>query len=114
MILANIRMKISPQKRGEVLKILRSAAEGERILPGCLSCRIYEDLQEDNVIMFEEMWRSEEEMQQHLRSDEYRSVLLVMEMALQNPEVRFNRISGSSGLETVEKARTSPVRGKRP
>ncbi len=114
MILANIRMKISPQKRGEVLRILRSTVEGDKILPGCLSCRIYEDLQEDNVIMFEEMWSSEEELEQHLRSDEYRTVLLALEMALQHPEVRFNRISGSSGIETIEKARTPIGRGKRP
>jgi quinol monooxygenase YgiN len=114
MILANIRMMISPQKRGEVLRILRSTAEGDRILAGCLSCRIYEDLQEDNVIMFEELWKSEEELGQHLRSDEYHRVLLTLEMALQHPEVRFNRISSSSGLETIEKARTSTGRRIRP
>jgi len=114
MILANIRMRISPRKRDEALRILRSTAEGNRILPGCLNCRIYEDLQEDNVIMFEELWRSEEELEQHLRSDEYRRVLLALEMALQHPEVRFNRISSSSGFETIEKARTSTGRGNRP
>ena len=68
MILANIRMKISPRKRDEALRILRSTAEENRILPGCLNCRVYEDLQEDNVIMFEELWRSEEELEQHLRT----------------------------------------------
>ena len=50
MILANIRMRISPRKRDEALRILRSTAEGNRVLPGCLSCRIYEDFQEDNMI----------------------------------------------------------------
>ena len=110
MILASIRMMVAPQKRVELLRILRSTAEGDRILPGCLNCRIYEDLQEDNVIMFEEMWRSEEELDEHLRSDEYRRVLLALEMALHHPEVRFNRISSSSGIETIEKARTSPGR----
>jgi quinol monooxygenase YgiN len=114
MILANIRMKISPRKRDEALRILRSTAEENRILPGCLDSRVYKDLQEDNVIMFEELWRSEEELEQHLQSDEYRKVLLIMEMALQHPEVRFNRISSSSGIETIEKARTSTGRGNRP
>ena len=114
MILANIRMRIPPQKRGEALRILRSTVERSQILPGCLSCRIYEDLQEDNVIMFEELWRSEEELEQHLRSDEYHRVLLTLEMALQHPEVRFNRISSSSGFETIEEARTPTGRGNRP
>jgi quinol monooxygenase YgiN len=98
-------MKISPPKRGEALKILKSIVEGNRILPGCLSCRIYEDIEEDNVLMYEEMWKSEEELEQHLRSDEYRKVLLVMEMALHHPEVGFNTLSSSTGIETIEKAR---------
>jgi quinol monooxygenase YgiN len=113
MIHASIRMMVSPQKRSEVLRILRSTAEGGRVLSGCLNCRIYEDVQEDNVIMFEELWKSEEELEQHLRSDEYRKLLLIMEMALQQPEVRFDRVSSSSGIETIEKARTSTGRGNR-
>ena len=105
MILATIRMKISPQKHGEALKILKSIVEVNRILPGCLRCRIYEDIQEDDVILYEEMWQSEEELAQHLRSDEYRKVLLVMEMALYHPEVGFNTLTSSTGIETIEKAR---------
>ena len=105
MILATIRMKIPPQKHGEALKILKSIVEGNRILPGCLRCRIYEDIQEDDVIMYEEMWKSEEELENHLRSDEYRKVLLVMEMALNYPEVGFDTLTSSTGFETIEKAR---------
>jgi len=110
MVLANIRIRISLQRRDEVLRVLRSTAEGSRILPGCISCRIYEDLQEDNVIMLEEFWRSEEELEQHLRSEEYRKLLFIMEMALQQPEVRFSSVSNATGIETIEKARTAPGR----
>jgi len=105
MILATIRMNISPQKRAEALKILRSIVEENRILPDCLRCQIYEDLQDDNIILYEEMWKSEEEMENHLRSEEYRKVLLVMEMAVSHPEVGFNTFTSSTGIETIEKAR---------
>jgi quinol monooxygenase YgiN len=57
--------------------------------------------------MFEEMWRNEEDLAKHLRSEKYHDVLLVMEMALKNPEVRFNTVSTSTGIETIEKARSS-------
>jgi len=57
--------------------------------------------------MVEEIWRSEEDLKHHLRSEEYRNVLMVMEMALKHPEVRFNTISTSTGIETIEKARSS-------
>ena len=110
MILATARMIIPPKKRNEALRILRSTAEQCKLHSGCLSWHIYEDVQEDNVLMLEEMWRSEEDLERHLRSEEYRNVLLVMEMALKEPVIRFNTISSSAGIETIEKARSSTGR----
>jgi len=44
-------------------------------------------------------------MDLHIRSDEYRNLLMVLEMALEQPEIRFDIISSSTGIETIEKAR---------
>jgi quinol monooxygenase YgiN len=106
MFLATLRMAIPVQKRGEALKILKSMVARNKAEPDCVFCRICEDALEDNVLQFEEMWRSEEELERHLRSDQYHTVLLVMEMALKQPEVRFDTISSSTGIETIEKARS--------
>jgi quinol monooxygenase YgiN len=105
MIQSIIRMMIPPQKRHEALKILKSITDHCSDYHGCLSCNIYEDLQEQNVLMFEEVWRTDEELYLHIRSDEYRNLLLIMEMASQQPEVRFDTISNSTGIETIERAR---------
>ena len=106
MILATLRMAIPSQKRGEAVKILKSMVTRNRARPDdCVFCRISEDALEDNVLQFEEMWRSEEELERHLRSDQYHKVLLVMEMALKHPEVRFDTVTSSRGIETIEKAR---------
>jgi len=107
MVLATIRMIIPRKKRDEALKILTSTAEQCKVYSGCLGCHIYDDIQEDNVLMFEEMWRDEESLAQHLRSEKCRAVLLVMEKALKDPEVWLNTISTSTGIETIENARSS-------
>jgi quinol monooxygenase YgiN len=106
MILATIRMTIPPQKHGEALKVLRSMAELCRDYPGCLRAHIYGDLQEKNVLMLEEVWRAEEDLDFHIRSEEYRDLLLVLEMGVKQPEIRFDTISSSTGIETIEKARS--------
>ena len=106
MILVTLRMAIPMQKRGEALKILKSMVARTQAQPDCVFCHICEDVLEDNVLQFEEMWRSEEELERHLRSDEYHKVLLVLEMALKQPEIRFDAISSSTGIETIEKARS--------
>jgi quinol monooxygenase YgiN len=110
MILATIRMAIPPQKRGEALRILKKVAEQCRDDPGCLRLHIYEDLQEDRVLVLEQAWSSEESLEHHLRSDEYRNLLLVLEMAVKQPEIRFETISSSTGIETIEKARSNARR----
>jgi len=107
MVTATIRMTIPRKKRDEALKILRSMAAQSEVHSGFLGCHIYEDVQEDNVLMLEEVWRNEEDLAQHLRSEKYRDVLLVMEMALKHPEVRFNTVSTSTGIETIERLRSS-------
>ena len=106
MVLATIRMNIPRKKRDEAVKILKSVAQQCRVHPGCLGCNLYDDVQEAQVLLYEEMWKNEEDLERHLRSERYRDVLLVMEMALQHPEVRFNTVSASTGFETIEKARS--------
>jgi len=57
--------------------------------------------------LFEQLWSNEADLERHLRSDEYRQVLLVLEMAIKQPEIRFDTILSSTGIETIEKARSS-------
>ena len=105
MVLATLRMTISAKKVGEALRILRSVVEQCRVQIGCLSCGVYRNGQEDNVLLFEQLWSNEADLERYLRSDEYRQVLLVLEMAIKQPEIRFDTISSSAGIETIEKAR---------
>jgi quinol monooxygenase YgiN len=105
LIQATITMTIPPQKSGEALRIFKSITEQCLDEPGCVSCHIYGDIQEKNVFMLKEVWRSEEDLDLHLRSEEYRNLLLILEMALEQPEIRFDTISSSTGIETIEKAR---------
>jgi hypothetical protein len=44
-------------------------------------------------------------MQRHLRSESYQRVLLVMEMATTSPEIRFDIITDTGGVEIIEEAR---------
>jgi quinol monooxygenase YgiN len=80
-------------------------AERTRTERECLGCHLNRDALDENVLIFEEAWASEAAMECHLRSQDYRELLLVMELALVPPEVRFDRVSHSSGFETIQQAR---------
>jgi len=113
MVRASIKMMISSSKRNEMLEILSPIAERARFEPGCISCRLYQGAEVKNLILLEEFWRDEEALERHLQSEDYRKVLLVVEMAVEPPEIRFDAIAQSTGFETIEKARRFPQIGER-
>jgi quinol monooxygenase YgiN len=106
MIRSTIRMLIPLEKQSEALEILGSMTEQIQFEPGCISSRLYRGVEDERAIMLEELWMNEEDVQHHLRSDKYHKVLLVVEMAAEPPEIRFDNITHSGGVETIEKART--------
>jgi len=106
MVRSIIRMLIPLEKQSEALEILGSMIEQTQFEPGCLSCRLYRGVEDTLAIMLEELWLSEEDVQRHLRSDKYHKVLLVVEMAVEPPEIRFDTIALSMGVERIEQART--------
>ena len=105
MVLATLRMTIPTDKKSEALDFLRWVAEQTRCSPGCLSSRIYHDDAEENFLMVEELWTSQEDLDRHLQSDNYRHMLMLAETASEPPEIKFQTISASAGLEMVERAR---------
>ena len=108
MVRSTIRMLIPLNKQSEALEILEMVKVRTQFEPGCISTRLYLGVDEARAIMIEELWTSEEDILHHLRSEEYRRVLLVVEMAEERPEIRFDTISCSRGVETIEKARNRP------
>jgi quinol monooxygenase YgiN len=71
---------------------------------GCLSCRLYKDVLDEETVMFEEVWTDEKNLIKHLRSEEYRNILLVVEMAGEPPTFQFHQIARSMGIQTIEDA----------
>lgn len=107
---ASIRMIIPAKKRKEALIILSSLIEQTRLEAGCISCRLYQDVQEQRALLLEEIWTSKKDLERHLRSDKFLAVLLVVEMATESPEIRFDVVSHSTGIDAIEKVRAKPDR----
>jgi len=105
MVRSTIRMVIPLNRQSEALEILGSMTEQVQFEAGCISSRLYRGMEDEREIMVEELWESDVDLQRHLRSDRYRRLLLVMEMAEAPPEIRFDTISHTSGVDTIEKAR---------
>lgn len=105
MVHSSLRMKFTPEKLPEAREILCSIVERIRVSQGCQGCDAYLHLLEPGVLLFEEWWNNHADLGRHLRSDLYRRIILVIEMATEYPVVKFSEIALTTGLETVEKVR---------
>jgi quinol monooxygenase YgiN len=105
MIIANVKIKVAPEKRDTVLEILYSLLEPIRVIPGCVNCNLYQDLENKNVLCYSEIWQSQMALYRHIISDLYQNILFAMDMGNEPPEIEFNAVTNSFGMEIIESLR---------
>jgi quinol monooxygenase YgiN len=106
---ATIKMRIPFNKEPEVMEILSLMTEQIQVEAGCLLCRLFRSFKDPHMILLEQRWSNEEEMIRHLRSDRYGKILLALEMAMEAPEIRFDYIARSRGMDLITFARGQPA-----
>ena len=76
-----------------------------RAQPGCAACDILDEQGPETAIVLLERWETEEALETHLRSEAYRRILGAIELSGGQPDIRFEHVSSSEGLELVERLR---------
>lgn len=78
-----------------------------RANPACVGCRLYRGVENDKVLAFEEEWRSKNELDSHMRSDDYRALLSVIDLSTQPPEIDLHTIGDTHGMKLMASFRGS-------
>ena len=105
MVIATLRMSVPPEKQDDVLRALRSVMGPTRAQLKCVSCQLYRDADDSDLLALVQEWESQEALDEHIRSDDYRRVLAVMELASERPEIKFITASHTAGMELIEQLR---------
>ena len=93
-----IDMRFSPDDVAHGLELLLTAIGFTEATPGCLSCSVARDVLDTAQVHYTESWTSEAGFQRHARSEEFRRVLLTMDMCCEEPRVMVGNFSGHAGL----------------
>lgn len=102
-ILVTLRMVVRPGRRSDLLKTMRGMLEPVRVERGCLSYRFYEDVEDRNALVLLEEWETQRDLENHLRTDNQRRLLALLDLLIEQPEFRFNTVSHTAGVEFIEK-----------
>jgi quinol monooxygenase YgiN len=76
-----------------------------RVKPGCISAACYQDPDDPDTLALIEEWETQSDLEAHIRSDEYRNILALMDLSTRFPEVKVKTVLKTEGLEFIEAVR---------
>ena len=101
MIFVTLKMIVRPERRGAFIETMRGMLEPTRVERGCLSYHLYEDVENKNALVLLEEWATQEDLEKHISKDK-QWLLALMDLLSEQPELRFNTVLHTSGMELVE------------
>ena len=101
MIIATLRMTAPPGKQTDILHSLKPLLEPTRVQPGCLSCRLYRDVEQTHTFAWIEEWESQAALERRFQSADYRILLALLDLSSQPPEIRFDTVAATQGMEMI-------------
>jgi quinol monooxygenase YgiN len=105
MIIGTVRILPPPDRHAAVLDVLQSVQGRVRAQPGCAACEIFEERGPEPAVVLLERWETKEALEAHLRSETCRWVLAAIELSGCQPDIRFEHVSATEGIELVERLR---------
>jgi len=106
MIVGTLRIRPAPHRHAEVLEVFHAIQGPVLAQPGCLACHIYEEPGPAQAIVLVERWESQGALEAHLRSESYRHTLGAIELSGRPPEVCFDYVAATEGMDLIERSRT--------
>ena len=101
MILATLKMLVRSERRNDLLETMRGMLEPARVERGCLSYRLYEDVENRDAFVLMEEWATQEDLERHISKDNQQRLLTLLDLLSEQPELRFNTVSHTAGMELI-------------
>ncbi len=101
-MLVTLRMTVRPESRRDLLETMRGMLEPVRVERGCLSYRLYEDIEDRNIFVLVEEWKTRQDLESHIRTNKERRLLSLMDLLSEQPELQFNTVSETEGMDLIE------------
>jgi quinol monooxygenase YgiN len=104
MELMMLQMRVAPGKRHELLRTLTAILGPVGVMPGCRSCRLYQDAQDDYSMLLVTEWASKHDWDEFLTTREFRTLLIATDLLREKPEVRLLSQSEGQDISLIREA----------
>lgn len=105
MIIEKIGVLVAPERREDLRRAFSALLGPTCVEPGCISCDLFQEAGNPDRFCLETRWKTDQELIRHLRSEQYRSLLILLELSSERPQIEFHRVVETKGLELIQAAR---------
>ena len=112
MILSTVRLAISARHKPEVFRMLRVLMGHATARAGCAGFSLFQDVTNAEALTICDRWVTREDLDEHIRSAEYRLLLAAIDLSVIPPDISFDYLEHIGGLDIVHALRApeQPVR----
>jgi len=100
-----IDMRFASKDVEHAVLLLLSVKENIQAKHGCRACRVGVDAADAGLVHYLEEWESAEVFQKHIQSEEFRRVLIAVDLCCEEPRIMIGDLSGHLGMEYLRKLR---------
>jgi len=104
-IIESVRIAVMPAKCGQMLRALQAWAGPTAVEPGCLSCRILEEVSAPQAVCYQAHWTAQEDLLRHLRTEHYKKLLGLIELGISSPLIEFHTVTETRGMDLIQDIR---------
>jgi len=94
----SVDMRFLPDNANRAVRLLLSAKGDILTKRGCRACEVSTEAADPDVVHYREEWESEDAFREHVRSEEFRRVLIAMDMSSEEPRIVVGNLSGHGGM----------------
>ena len=87
------------------MEVILATLGPTRAEAGCRSCELYLGAEDGMKLTLVEQWETSTDLERHIKSNAYRKVLAWIEMSKEAPQIRFDTVTESRGLDMLQAVR---------
>lgn len=109
MVMVTLHIRVPRNVTTHVIDLFESYRGPVSVRAGCRSVQLYSHYSTPGEFMLIEEWGSPGALNDHIRSDDFRKVLALMDLAAIAPDLRFHTVSSAKGFDLVRELRQERI-----
>jgi quinol monooxygenase YgiN len=101
LIIFSMEIVAQDRVRTALLRTLGSVLEPTRVAPGCLSVRLFSDLDQRKSLLLVEEWETRDQFERNLDSVKLNAIVGAIELSSEAPIVRVDSVEREEGVDAL-------------